>query len=83
MKLGEKVRDKITGYEGIAYARTEYLNGCIRIGIQDRLKQDGTVPDMEWGDQSEIEVTKKEKQIKGKDPGGPIPKPRQIIDPRR
>ena len=28
IKLGIKVRDKVTGFEGIATARIKYLNGC-------------------------------------------------------
>jgi hypothetical protein len=34
IKLGDKVRDPITGFEGIAYSRISYLQGCDRIGIQ-------------------------------------------------
>lgn len=31
--LGEKYRDTVSGWEGIATARYEYMNGCIRIEI--------------------------------------------------
>lgn len=31
--LGDKVTDSITGFTGIAYARIEFLTGCIQIGI--------------------------------------------------
>lgn len=33
IKLGCKVRDKITGFEGIAYCMATWLNGCIRVSI--------------------------------------------------
>lgn len=29
-KLGKRYRDKITGFEGIATGRFEYLHGCVR-----------------------------------------------------
>jgi hypothetical protein len=31
VRLGDKVRDRVTGYSGIATSRTEFLNGCIQI----------------------------------------------------
>lgn len=34
VKLGEKYRDSITGVEGIATARVEYLYGCVRIDLE-------------------------------------------------
>jgi len=32
--LGSKVKDTLTGIEGTAIARTEWLHGCVRITIQ-------------------------------------------------
>lgn len=34
VKLGEKYRDSITGVEGTATARVEYLYGCVRIDLE-------------------------------------------------
>ena len=34
MKLGSRVRDSITGFAGIAVSRTEYLYGCVQVGVQ-------------------------------------------------
>jgi len=33
IKLGDKVKDIVTGYTGIATSKTEYLNGCIQISV--------------------------------------------------
>lgn len=33
LELGSKVRDVVTGYEGITTARYEYLNGCERYEV--------------------------------------------------
>lgn len=34
VRFGEKYRDSITGKEGIATARTEYQNGCVRVLLE-------------------------------------------------
>ena len=39
IKLGDKVRCKVSGYEGIATSRTEFLNGCIQIEVTRKLKK--------------------------------------------
>lgn len=39
--LGSKVKDRITGVEGIVVGRTEWLNGCVRIIIQPQELKDG------------------------------------------
>lgn len=35
--LGDPVRDKITGFEGVVLCRSEYLTNCNRYGIQSRV----------------------------------------------
>lgn len=37
--LGDKVRDTVTGYEGIATVESMHLNGCTQIEITPRLKK--------------------------------------------
>ena len=44
IKLGDKVRDSITGYEGVAIFITTYLNGCRRVGIQGNKLDDHNLP---------------------------------------
>jgi hypothetical protein len=34
--LGDRVRDKVTGLEGVATSRTEFMYGCLRIGVIPR-----------------------------------------------
>jgi hypothetical protein len=38
--LGKRYRDTISGWEGTAVSRHEYLHGCLRYGIED-LNKDG------------------------------------------
>ena len=42
IKLGDKVRCKITGFEGIATSRTEFINGCIQLEVTPKLKKGQT-----------------------------------------
>ena len=39
IELGDKVRDLITGYEGIAVAKTEFINGCVQFSVAKQLKR--------------------------------------------
>lgn len=34
IKLGDKVKDSVTGFTGIAIARTTWLHGCDRLVVQ-------------------------------------------------
>jgi hypothetical protein len=53
--LGSRVKDKISGLEGIAVARVEYLNGNIQIAIQPKTSDSLTMPKSEYVDLIRIE----------------------------
>lgn len=77
IELGSKVKDNVTGVVGIAVARTEWMNGCIRYGIQQKAEKDGKVSDAYWCDEEQITVLAKVK-IKSIPSGGGLrqnPKP--------
>ena len=53
---GTKVRDKVTGLQGIAVARCMYLHGCDHIAIQPMAdNKRGRVPRMVWFDVMQVE----------------------------
>ena len=56
IKLGQKVRDRVTGLEGIAYARLTFLYGCDRITIQPAVDKDGKVPDAWDCDEPQVDI---------------------------
>lgn len=56
IRLGQKVRDVVTGYTGIAVSATEFLQGCRRIGVQTLVKEDGSIPDEYGFDEPCLEV---------------------------
>lgn len=57
VNLGDKVKDNVTGYTGIAIARTTWLHGCDRITVQpDSLDKDGKVQDGFTFDEKQLTV---------------------------
>jgi hypothetical protein len=68
IKLGTKVKDPITGAEGTAIGKTDWLYGCTRIAVQMPLNKDGKVPDMVWFDEPQLEGIPPDQATK---PGGP------------
>ena len=73
IKLGDTVKDKITGFEGIVDAVIEYRNGCRRMAIKSKELVDGKPVDTQWFDEPDLESVKKEPIKKvGKQPGGAI-----------
>ncbi len=75
IKLGQKVRDKITGFEGIATAKTEFLNGCVQYEVTRKLKKGESITaESVQGisiDEQQLELIKpKKKPIKKSDNGG-------------
>lgn len=58
-QIGDQVRDKVTGFAGIVVARTEWLNGCIRLTVQPaKLNKEGGVKPTETFDIEQLVVTK-------------------------
>lgn len=66
-KLGDKARDKISGFSGILTAQIIYLNGCDRWQITpDKLDKDGGLIEDKIFDEPQIELIKPEKIKKEK-----------------
>ena len=56
VELGDEVMDRISGFKGIAVARTVWLHGCERITVQPKVDKDGKRQDMETFDEPQMEV---------------------------
>lgn len=81
--LGDKVKDAVTGFEGVVIARSEYLNGCIRYGVQSPKLKDNKPQDCEWIDQGQLSLVKsKAVNLEVKRTGGPRPSPRMSANPQ-
>jgi hypothetical protein len=56
-RLGDCVRDTISGFEGIAVARAEYLYGCVRFQVEaQRLGENGAPIESVWFDEQRLDV---------------------------
>lgn len=51
---GAKVKDLVTGVEGIITGRAEYLNGCVNYCVKPKLDKEGKVAKGEWVDEPQL-----------------------------
>lgn len=58
VELGSEVRDSITGFEGTATGRAEYLYGCVRIQVEAHEIKDGE-PQSCWFDEQRLSAASK------------------------
>ena len=77
--LGDKVKDSVTGFVGIAVGRTTWLHGCDRIIVQpEGLTKDGKTFENCSFDEPQLEVIRPKKVKEGNHrTGGPRPEVRQ------
>lgn len=83
--LGDKARDRVTGFEGVAVAKTTWLSGCDRFTLQPSgLTAEGKTFDSETFDVTQLEVVGAAAvQIERRDTGGPRPEPVRPTATRR
>lgn len=75
-EIGDMLKDRVTGCQGVVLAITFYSTGCIHYGLCRQMKEDGFLPEWEWFDQSRLEMVNKgvvEFNITPEKPGGPFP----------
>ena len=75
VELGKRYKDSITGFEGIAMARTWFYNGCIRVGLQGPPTPAGEIPDYQW-----VDISQLGEEVEG--PGGPGQTPKRDQAPK-
>ena len=78
INLGDLVKDTITGFTGIATSRTEYLFGCVHIGVTSTgLDKDGVPVGALSLDEQRVVVIEKRDIVVSPDStaksGGPAP----------
>ena len=57
IELGSTVRDTLTPFDGVVFARAEYLYGCVQIGVQPTVLKDGSPLKLVWLDEPQLVVT--------------------------
>lgn len=78
-KLGDKVRDGITGFEGIIIAQTNWLNGCSTCGVKSQSLKDGLPTEIQWFDDPQLVLVEDHVIKKGKKNGGLMPTPQNTM----
>lgn len=71
IKLGSKVKCKVSGFTGIASARVEYLNGCVQYCVRAKVGKDGKMPEGEYIDVNQLEVLPGGVSVNKNTTGGP------------
>lgn len=60
VELGDRVRDKVTGFDGIAIGMSRWISGCDQYAVQPcKVSKDGKVSDSVWFDVNRLDVVKK------------------------
>jgi len=71
MKLGDKLKCKVTGFEGVCVAKLKHLNGCIQLGLKCKMVKDGEYPETVYLDIEQLEkVNEKPVKVKPSPKGG-------------
>lgn len=83
-KNGDKVKHKLTTFEGTIIGINCWINGCVRIGVQgSALNKNKVIVDPEWIPQNELELIESITEVKPKEkPGGPMKAPKPMSNPR-
>lgn len=84
IKLGDRAKDSITGFDGVVIARTEWLNGCIRLTIQpEKIGEDGKPIEACTFDSNQIELLQQKVAARPeRATEGPFPSPELHRDPK-
>jgi hypothetical protein len=53
---GDKLRDRVTGFEGIVVSRGDHISGCDTYGLQPSTLKDGVPQDCKWFDDPRLEL---------------------------
>ncbi len=54
INLGMKVKDELTGYTGVVVARSEWLWGCVTIGVLCGERKDNVPIQEQWFDEGRL-----------------------------
>ena len=71
VQLGAGYKDTVTGFEGIAVARCEYIDSAPRVLLTATVKEPGKEPAEFWVAETRVVQTATLSQIQGTLPGAP------------
>ena len=68
IKLGQEVKDKVTGFQGIVVCRVIWLHGCERLSVQPPAKKGAEkLPEANTFDEPQLEIVGDGVMIKPKE----------------
>lgn len=70
VKLGDRVKDMLSDFEGVVTARSEFLYGCVRVQVTSRGLHEGKPIEPYWFDEPQLEVIEIEPEAKKPPQGG-------------
>jgi hypothetical protein len=82
-EVGEKVKDTITGFQGVIVAKTKWLNGCIRYVVQSRKRTSEGKTVEDTIDEQQLVSLEPAKKKKTSGPGGARTAPKNMAAPTR
>jgi hypothetical protein len=71
IKIGDKVRDRLSGLVGYVHGKAEYITGCNQVLVNPRTVKDDKPVDGTWIDDSRIELVESLSTPETHDRGGP------------
>jgi hypothetical protein len=80
IKLGSKVKDKITGFYGTVTGFVVYISGCNQALVVPPIGEDGSFKESHWFDEQRLEVDTTVEPItldNGDTPGCDMPAPKR------
>ena len=81
IELGDIARDKITGFEGVVIANTQWLNGCDRLSLKPRKMKKGVTLNSEVFDRPQLELVSKQVLKAARKTGGDQARQTRHVDP--
>lgn len=66
IELGDIVKDKVSGFKGIATTKMEFMNGCIQYEVVPKVGKDNKMQEGTFIDISSLEIVKKNKNLRSK-----------------
>ena len=70
IKLGDTVKDTITGFTGVVVCDSKWLHGCRRLSVQPRELKDGKPIDIQSFDEPQLELVEAPAEPSTGDTGG-------------
>jgi hypothetical protein len=80
IKLGARVKDRVTGFTGVVTQRVENLNGCVQFTVRPPMDTDGKLGECYCFDAPNLEILEADVMShKAVKTGGPTTKPARSI----